>query len=92
VTDHPTDRVGVPAIEMTGVAASTLRDPDTMVAEGINWAVNAGDYWVMAGLHGSGKSDFLSAKVKSCCSEGGSPSSLGRKAPEFRTKELDGKV
>ena len=38
------------------------------------------------------KSKCLSAKVKSCCSEGGSPSSLGRKAPEFRTKELDGKV
>ena len=33
---------------------------------------------------------FLSAKVKSCCSEGGSPSSVGRKALEFRTKELDG--
>jgi ABC-type transporter Mla maintaining outer membrane lipid asymmetry ATPase subunit MlaF len=44
---------------MTGVAVSALRDPDTMVAEGINWTVNAGDYWVVAGLHGSGKSDFL---------------------------------
>jgi ABC-type transporter Mla maintaining outer membrane lipid asymmetry ATPase subunit MlaF len=49
----------VPAIEMTGVAVSALRDPDTMVAEGINWTVNAGDYWGVAGLHGSGKSDFL---------------------------------
>ena len=29
------------------------------MAEGINWTVNAGDYWVVAGLHGSGKSDFL---------------------------------
>ena len=38
------------------------------------------------------RSKFLSAKVKSGCSEGGSPSSLGREAPEFRTKELDGKV
>ena len=38
------------------------------------------------------KSKFLSAKVKSCCSEGGSPSSLGREAPEFRTKELDRRV
>ena len=41
---------------------------------------------------GRPKSNFLSAKVKPGCSEGGSPSSLGRKAPEFRTKELDGKV
>ena len=44
---------------MTGVAVGALRDPDTTVAEGINWTVNAGDYWVVAGLHGSGKSDFL---------------------------------
>jgi ABC-type transporter Mla maintaining outer membrane lipid asymmetry ATPase subunit MlaF len=59
MSDHPTDQAGVPAIEMTGVAVGALRDPDTTVAEGINWTVNAGDYWVVAGLHGSGKSDFL---------------------------------
>jgi ABC-type transporter Mla maintaining outer membrane lipid asymmetry ATPase subunit MlaF len=46
-------------IEMTGVTLGTLRDPDTTVAEGINWTVNPGDYWVVAGLHGSGKSDLL---------------------------------
>lgn len=44
---------------MTGVAVSAMRDPDTMVAEGINWTVKAGDYWVVAGLQGAGKSDFL---------------------------------
>ena len=44
---------------MTGVAVSAMRDPDTVVAQEINWTVNAGDYWVVAGLHGSGKSDFL---------------------------------
>jgi len=36
-----------------------MHDPDATVAEGINWTVNPGDYWVVAGLHGSGKSDFL---------------------------------
>jgi ABC-type transporter Mla maintaining outer membrane lipid asymmetry ATPase subunit MlaF len=59
VTDHPPTQPGVPVIEMTGVAVSALREPDTTVAEGINWTVNAGDYWVVTGLHGSGKSDFL---------------------------------
>ena len=49
----------MPAIEMTGVAVGAMRDPDTVVAEGINWTVNTGDYWVVAGLHGAGKSDFL---------------------------------
>ena len=50
---------GPPAIVMTGVAVSAQREPDTTVASGINWTVNAGDYWVVAGPHGSGKSDFL---------------------------------
>jgi ABC-type transporter Mla maintaining outer membrane lipid asymmetry ATPase subunit MlaF len=59
VTDQPPTQTGVPAIEMTGVAVSAMRDLETVVAEEINWTVNAGDYWVVAGLHGSGKSDFL---------------------------------
>jgi ABC-type transporter Mla maintaining outer membrane lipid asymmetry ATPase subunit MlaF len=49
----------VPAIAMTDVAFGSLHDPATTVAEHLNWTVNAGDYWVVAGLHGSGKSDFL---------------------------------
>jgi len=50
---------GVPAIEMIGVAVSAMRDLETVVAEDIIWTVRPGDYWVVAGLHGSGKSDFL---------------------------------
>ena len=59
MTGHPPAQAGAPAIEMTGVAVGAMRDPDTMVAEEINWTVNPGEYWVVAGLHGSGKSDFL---------------------------------
>jgi ABC-type transporter Mla maintaining outer membrane lipid asymmetry ATPase subunit MlaF len=44
---------------MIGVTVGALRDPDRTVAEGINWTVKSGDYWAVAGLHGSGKSDFL---------------------------------
>jgi ABC-type transporter Mla maintaining outer membrane lipid asymmetry ATPase subunit MlaF len=59
MTGHPPAQAGAPAIEMTDVAVSAMRDQDTIVAEQINWTVNAGEYWVVAGLHGSGKSDFL---------------------------------
>jgi len=52
-------QAGVPAIEMTHLAVAALQDPATTVAEDINWTVNTGDYWVVAGLHGSGKSDLL---------------------------------
>ena len=57
--DQPPIQPGAPAIEMTDVAVGAMRDPETIVAEGINWTVSAGDYWVVAGLHGAGKSDFL---------------------------------
>jgi putative ABC transport system ATP-binding protein len=46
-------------IEMENVAVNSLTDASTLMAEGINWRVAAGDYWVVAGLQGSGKSDFL---------------------------------
>jgi ABC-type transporter Mla maintaining outer membrane lipid asymmetry ATPase subunit MlaF len=59
MTGQPPAQARTPAIQMTGVAVSAMRDPDTLVAEGIDWTVNVGDYWVVAGLHGAGKSDFL---------------------------------
>src|ERR1035438_7169737 len=49
----------VPALQMEDVTAGSLRDPGTVVAEEINWTVAPGDYWVVAGLQASGKSDFL---------------------------------
>jgi len=49
---------GQPVIEMRAVAATAMRDPDRTVVEDVNWSVAPGDYWVLAGLHGSGKSDF----------------------------------
>jgi phospholipid/cholesterol/gamma-HCH transport system ATP-binding protein len=55
----PPAPAGVPAIEMTGVAIGAMSDPHAVVAEDVNWTVQAGDYCVLAGLHGVGKSDFL---------------------------------
>ena len=88
MTDHPTVRAGVPAIEMTGVAVSALRDPDTTVGEGINWTVNAGDYWVVAGPHGSGKSDFLMLTGGLMAPRQGQYRFLGEGMPIFEESRL----
>lgn len=48
-----------PVIEMEEAAAGLVQDASVIVAEHINWTVRAGDFWVVAGLQGSGKSDFL---------------------------------
>ncbi|HXT10219.1 MAG TPA: ATP-binding cassette domain-containing protein [Candidatus Angelobacter sp.] len=47
------------AIEMRGVSIGSMRDLSTIVVEDVNWAVAPGDFWVISGLQGSGKSDFL---------------------------------
>ncbi len=48
-----------PALEMIDVTVTSLKDPARVVVEGVNWTVGAGDFWVIGGLHASGKSDFL---------------------------------
>ena len=44
---------------MEDVTVVSMADQTRVVAEDVNWSVGAGDYWVVAGLQGSGKSDFL---------------------------------
>ena len=51
--------MNVPVIEMKDVAVGAMRDQETIVVEHITWKVNAHDYWVVAGLQGAGKTDFL---------------------------------
>ena len=50
---------GPPAIEMHGVAFGAMSDPSATVAEDVNWTVNTGEFWVVAGSQRSGKTDFL---------------------------------
>ena len=44
---------------MEGVAVGSLHRVDSPVLEDVNWTVKAGEYWVLAGFQGSGKTDFL---------------------------------
>ena len=49
----------VSAIEMQEVTVTALRDPAQVILEGVNWTVGVGDFWVVAGLLRSGKSDLM---------------------------------
>lgn len=53
------DAFSPPALEMRRVAFVALRDAGTEVAAEIDWTVNAGEFWLVAGPQRSGKSDFL---------------------------------
>ncbi len=88
MTAHPTIQAGVPAIEMTGVAISAMQDPERLVAEAINWTANAGDYWVVAGLHGAGKSDLLMLTGGLMAPQRGQYRFFGEEMPIFEGERL----
>ncbi len=50
---------GEAVIEMRQVAIVDSRVPDTLLIEDVTWRIEAGDYWAVGGLPGSGKSDLL---------------------------------
>ncbi len=78
----------VPVIEMRGVVAGALRDQARVVADDINWTVGTGDYWAVAGLHGSGKSDFLAMTAGLMAPLAGSYRFLGEEMPIFEEARL----
>ena len=46
-------------MEMRGVSGGSIRDLNLIVVEDVNWTVVSGEFWVISGLQGTGKSDFL---------------------------------
>ena len=76
------------AIEMRGVSAGSLRDLDKVVVEEVNWSVAAGDFWVIGGLQGSGKSDFLMMTGGMTAPLSGTYCLLGQEMPIFEDHRL----
>ncbi|MDB6111067.1 MAG: transporter related protein [Pedosphaera sp.] len=58
--DTPAPNPDAPVIEMSGVAVGSSQNLDKVVLEDVNWTVQAGEYWVVGAMQGSGKSDLLS--------------------------------
>lgn len=46
-------------IEMIGLTVGAADSPASALVEEVNWSIRAGDYWVVGGLPGSGKSNLL---------------------------------
>lgn len=77
-----------PVIEMRGACVASVKDSDAVVAENVDWTVNAGDFWVVGGLHGSGKSDFLMMTGGITAPTGGSYFLFGDTMPIFDDDRL----
>lgn len=72
-----------PVIEMKGVAVSSQAFPDQAVLENVNWTVQRGEYWVIGGMHGSGKTDLMSTAAGLLPPLSGEYHFLGHEMPIF---------
>src|SRR4051812_946456 len=79
---------GTPIIEMKGVRIGALTNPRATMLEGVDWTVAAGDYWVIAGMQGSGKSDLLSTAAGLIAPQGGAYRLFGHEMPIFEGELL----
>jgi len=48
-----------PCLAFRGATVPLAREPEVPALEGVNWSVQPGEFWVIAGLHASGKTDLL---------------------------------
>jgi D-methionine transport system ATP-binding protein len=86
--DAPSTDANGPVIEMSGVNIGSMQQPDVTVIEDVNWRVEAGDYWLVAGMHGTGKSDFMAMTGGLMPPRAGSYRLFGREMPIFDEEEL----
>jgi putative ABC transport system ATP-binding protein len=83
VKPRPTETSNPTALDMAGVAVGSMRDQTLVVAEGVTWQVMPGQYWVIAGLQGAGKSDFLMLTAGLMAPLAGTYRMLGEPMPIF---------
>ena len=77
-----------PVLEMAEVSVGSLRDPAVTVITAVNWAVAAGEFWVIAGGERSGKTDLLMLAAGLMPPASGSCRVFGRETQEFGEAEL----
>jgi phospholipid/cholesterol/gamma-HCH transport system ATP-binding protein len=74
-------------LEMAGVDVSSARH-DRIELTGVEWKVAAGEYWVVGGPHGSGKTDLLMTAAGLHLPATGSMRLFGREIMQMSEKEL----
>ncbi|MCI0537950.1 MAG: ATP-binding cassette domain-containing protein [Verrucomicrobiales bacterium] len=58
-----TSHAARPVIELRQVAVVDSHTPEMVLIDDLTWRIEAGDYWVVGGLPGSGKSDLLATAI-----------------------------
>ncbi len=79
-------------IEMEGVSIGSLYRPGVTVLEQVDWRVESGQFWVVAGHHASGKSDLLLTLAGLVAPAGGQYRLLGEPMPIFEESRLPARL
>ena len=87
-TENPARTKTAPVIDMNDVAVAARGDAETVVLEKIDWTVMPGDFWVIGGLHDSGKSDLMAMLAGLTRPHSGSYRLFGREMGEISVNEL----
>jgi len=82
----------LPVIELYGADIVALRETTLRVLENVDWTVRAGEFWVVAGLSHSGKSDLLLHAAGLMVPVKGSGCVLGCDLREFGRSESAGRL
>lgn len=75
-------------IEMRGVLVNNMPDLSRVTIEEVNWTVMPGDFWIIGGLFGSGKSDLLALAGGLMAPAGGEFFLFGHAMPIFEGEQL----
>jgi ABC-type transporter Mla maintaining outer membrane lipid asymmetry ATPase subunit MlaF len=76
-------------LEMRNVSAGAMRDPHLIALTDVNWIVAPGDFWVIGGMQGSGKTDLMLLAGGLTAPLAGSYLFKGEQMPIFEDNRLD---
>jgi len=79
-------------IEMEEVSIGSLHRPDVTVLERVNWIVDRGQFWLVAGHHASGKSDLLMTAAGLAAPTAGDYRLLGEAMPIYEDSRLEARL
>jgi ABC-type transporter Mla maintaining outer membrane lipid asymmetry ATPase subunit MlaF len=69
---------------MTDVHIGALENLEVTVLQNVNWKADRGDYWAVAGMHGTGKSNFIALTGGLMPPQSGTYRFMGREMPIFQ--------
>jgi len=81
-------KADAPVIFMRDVAVGAMQDPTATILTDINWQVRPGDFWVIAGLQGEGKTDFMMMTAGLMAPQAGEYLLFGTQMPIFDEERL----